>query len=123
MGTKAGTTSSIRTPRRGLPAALAAVVVAGTLLAPAGSAAERSSPARYVVQAPFVRDRSGRVVFFHGVNAVWKRPPYYPPSRMFGDAKSYFDQRDARFLAHNGFNNVRLGLLFAGVEPKRGMFD
>jgi endoglycosylceramidase len=99
-------------------AALTAVLVS-----PSGVAAGSGSPPRYSVDPPFVRDGFGRVVFFHGVNAVWKLPPYYPPSRLFGDAKSYFDQRDGRWLAANGFNNVRLGVLFAGVEPKRGVFD
>jgi len=80
---------------------------------------------RYRVDSPFVRDRQGRAVFFHGVNSVWKRPPYYPPSNLFGarPSKSYFDQRDAKFLARNGLNLVRLGNLFVATEPKRDDFD
>jgi endoglycosylceramidase len=73
--------------------------------------------------APFIRDGKGRAVFFHGVNAVWKHAPYYPPSRIFGDPKSYFDQRDARFLAEAGLDHVRLGMFFAGVMPERGKVD
>ena len=55
----------------------------------------------YRIDAPCIRDRAGRAVFFHGVNAVWKLTPYYPPSTLFGDseATSYFDRRDADVLA------------------------
>ena len=72
----------------------------------------------YRIDAPFIRDRAGRAVFFHGINAVWKLTPYYPPSTLFGDseATSYFDRRDADVLASNGLNSVRLGVLFVGVE-------
>jgi len=78
----------------------------------------------YRIDSSFIRDRWGRAVFFHGVNAVWKLPPYYPPSTLFGEpeATSYFDPRDADFLAANGLNSVRLGVLFAGVELVRGTF-
>lgn len=73
----------------------------------------------------FLYDRSGRVVFLHGVNMVWKRPPYSPPSAVLGNplASSYVDERDGDWLAANGFNGVRLGVLWAGVEPTRGSYD
>jgi endoglycosylceramidase len=67
--------------------------------------------------------------FFHGVNAVWKQPPYYPPSTVYPAGKSvplagsFFDDRDAAFLADNGLNSVRLGSLWVGIEPKRSVFD
>jgi len=66
--------------------------------------------------SPFLRDGQGRVVLFHGVNAVWKLPPYVPSA-------AYFDDGDGQFLADNGFNSVRLGVLCAGVEPARGRYD
>ncbi len=73
----------------------------------------------------FLRDRHGRVVFFHGVNAVWKQAPYSPPSALFGEplTSSMFDERDAEFLADNGLNAVRLGVLWAGVEPRPNQVD
>ena len=79
----------------------------------------------YRADGRFLRDRYGRVVFFHGVNAVWKRPPYSPPSTLFGDplTASMFDERDARFLAEGGLNAVRLGVLWAGVEPRPNLVD
>jgi endoglycosylceramidase len=58
----------------------------------------------------------GRVVVLHGVNMVYKRPPYIPAITGFGED-------DARFLAEHGFNTVRLGLIYAGVEPSPGVYD
>ena len=55
-------------------------------------------------------------MILHGVNMVYKRPPYHP-------AAAGFDDGDARFLARHGFNNVRLGLIYAGVEPQPGAYD
>src|SRR4051794_3988678 len=63
-------------------------------------------------------DRAGRVVLLHGVNAVWKHTPWAPPATAAG-----FTAGDADFLAANGFNAVRLGVLFAGVMPKPGVVD
>src|SRR5207245_616626 len=34
-----------------------------------------------------------------------------------------FTDADAEFLAASGFNGVRLGVLFAGVMPERGVVD
>lgn len=63
-------------------------------------------------------DDYGRVVLLHGVNAVWKIAPYFPPNKADG-----FSAADADFLQAHGFNAVRLGVLFAGVMPKPGMID
>ncbi|TMK20517.1 MAG: glycoside hydrolase family 5 protein [Actinobacteria bacterium] len=109
----------------GLMLALAAT--AGTAGIPAPSGPGPAPPFR--ASAPFIRDAAGRVRIFHGVNAVWKLKPYYPPSTVYPSPfatsidQSYFDSRDADFLAGNGFNLVRLGVLWAGVEPQRGAFD
>jgi endoglycosylceramidase len=64
----------------------------------------------------WITDAQGRVVILHGVNMVFKRPPYYP-------AAGGFDDDDAAFLEQNGFNTVRLGLIYAGVEPAPGSYD
>jgi endoglycosylceramidase len=57
-------------------------------------------------------------VILHGLNMVYKRPPYVAPATAAG-----FTARDAKFLATNGFNAVRLGVLFAGVMPQRGVIN
>ena len=47
---------------------------------------------------------------------VSKLPPYLPSATGFG-------ADDAAFLARNGFNAVRLGVIYAGVEPQPGVYD
>jgi endoglycosylceramidase len=64
----------------------------------------------------WITDAQGRVVILHGVNMVFKRPPYYPAAAGFGED-------DAAFLAEHGFNAVRLGVIYAGVEPNPGNYD
>jgi endoglycosylceramidase len=64
----------------------------------------------------WITDAKGRVVILHGVNMVSKRPPYYPAAAGFGED-------DAAFLARNGFNAVRLGVIYKGVEPSPGSYD
>ncbi len=64
---------------------------------------------------PFLRDRSGRVVFLHGVNVVYKHPPFevYPdPGKAWN-----FSAADASLMARLGFNVVRLGMTWRGLEP------
>jgi endoglycosylceramidase len=64
---------------------------------------------------PYLFDRRGRVVFFHGVNAVYKHPPYelFPaPGKRWN-----FSAADASLMARLGFNVVRLGMTWKGLEP------
>ena len=61
----------------------------------------------------WITDAHGRVAIMHGVNMVSKRPPYAPVTTGFG-------LDDARFLRREGFDTVRLGLIYAGVEPAPG---
>jgi len=66
----------------------------------------------------WIRDSSGRVVILHGVNVVWKTPPYVPPSTPGG-----ITDADAVLMRSLGFNAVRLGFVWEGFEPRRGVFD
>jgi len=64
---------------------------------------------------PYLYDDQGRIVFFHGVNAVYKYPPYelYPdPGKPWN-----FSAADAALMARLGFNVVRLGMTWSGLEP------
>lgn len=64
---------------------------------------------------PFLHDEQGRVILFHGVNAVYKRAPYelYPaPGKPWN-----FSVADASLMAKLGFNVVRLGMTWKGLEP------
>src|SRR5947209_4638402 len=64
----------------------------------------------------WVTDSRGRVVVVHGTNMVYKLAPYYPSVAGFGDD-------DAAFLARIGFNAVRVGVIWKGVEPRPGVYD
>ncbi|HUP92888.1 MAG TPA: cellulase family glycosylhydrolase [Solimonas sp.] len=79
---------------------------------PAGLKVQLRREGRWMV------DPLGRVVLTHGVNAVWKIPPYYPPATPEG-----FIGADAAWLADNGFNSARIGTLFAGVMPQPDQID
>jgi endoglycosylceramidase len=81
-----------------------------------------ASPAAAAPQAPFgnaegwMTDGTGRVYVTHGVNMVYKLKPYDPAVPGFGDD-------DAEFLAREGLNSVRLGVIYTAVEPQPGVYD
>ena len=81
------------------------------LLAPAVAADEPTQQLRR--DGRWLVDDHGRVVLVHGVNAVWKHAPYYPP-----DVPEGFTAADADWLAAHGFNGVRIGTLWVGVTPE-----
>lgn len=64
----------------------------------------------------WLTNSDGQVVLLHGFNEVYKLAPYEPSA-------SGFSEDDATFLAANGFNVVRLGVIWAGVEPQPGVYD
>lgn len=93
------------------------VAALSAVLALAWSAAAEAAPTTPLGHSGrWVTDAQGRVVILHGVNMVYKRPPYAPSA-------AGFDAPDAAFLARHGFNTVRLGLIYAGVEPAPGSYD
>ena len=94
--------------------ALLTAIAVGFVLAAPASAAGPVPPLGH--EGRWITDAHGRVVFIHAVNMVYKRPPYYPKASGFG-------ADDARFLRRHGFNGVRLGVIYAGVEPKPGKYD
>src|SRR5918911_2157631 len=66
----------------------------------------------------WITDSAGRVAVLHGVNMVNKLAAsgYAPDGVGFGED-------DAAFLARNGFNVVRLGIIWKGLEPRPGVYD
>jgi len=92
--------------QRALPLTAAAApgsIVSGPLHSPGG---------------PYLYDRFGRVVTLHGVNAVYKHPPYeltLAPGKPWN-----FSAADAKEIADLGFDVVRLGILWEGIEPGHG---
>lgn len=96
----AATPPSLRSRLRPAPTVGGIPPVSGPISAPGG---------------PYLFDDQGRVVFFHGVNAVYKHPPY----ELFPDpGKPWnFSAADASLMARLGFNVVRLGMTWQGLEP------
>jgi len=67
---------------------------------------------------PDLVDSYGRVVVLHGVNAVYKRTPY---TLEVGSGRPWsFSAADAATIARLGFDVVRLGILWSGIEPGHG---
>ncbi|QLY32843.1 cellulase family glycosylhydrolase [Nocardia huaxiensis] len=99
---------------RTLPVLALACLLLGTA-APA-PAAPGETLGRATTAGRWIVDESGRVIIVHGENVVSKTAPYTPQS--YG-----FDTSDAEFLRDNGFNGVRLGIIWEGVEPEPGVFD
>lgn len=91
---------SLGSPLQPAPTVGGRAPVQGTISAPGG---------------PYLYDSRGRVVLFHGANVVYKRPPY----EVFPDpGKPWnFSAADASLMARLGFNVVRLGVVWAGLEP------
>ncbi|MEP6626077.1 MAG: cellulase family glycosylhydrolase, partial [Acidimicrobiia bacterium] len=103
--------------RRSLVTVVAAVVVLATACVPrpdfrppVGPRAELGHTGRWFT------DHYGRVTTLRGVNFVQKFPPISPAAAGFG-------ADDARFLHDEGFNAVRLGVVFGAVMPQPGVID
>jgi endoglycosylceramidase len=89
------------------------------LALPAAAQGQAARPLK-VAGGKIVDDR-GRQVILHGVNVVYKRPPYYPAAS--GPATNTFTRTDLRQLRAWGFNSIRLGVIWAGLEPQPGVID
>ena len=80
--------------------------------------ADTASGAAYTHEGRWITDAKGRVAVLHGFNMVNKLAAsgYAPDGVGFGDD-------DARFLTRNGFNLVRLGVIWKALEPQPGVYD
>ena len=87
------------------------LAIAVLALMAAGPAAAAGPTPPLTHEGRWITDARGRVVILHGVNMVYKVPPYYPKAGGFG-------VDDARFLHRHGLDTVRLGVIYKGVEPK-----
>jgi len=97
----------LKAPRAAVATAL---TVAAALLAGATqSVASPKPPLGH--EGSWITDASGRVVILHGFNMVSKVGSYRPEDTGFGGD-------DAHFLHRHGFNTVRLGIIYKGLEPQ-----
>ncbi|XP_013419244.1 endoglycoceramidase [Lingula anatina] len=60
-------------------------------------------------------DPNGRVMLFHGINMVQKGFPWYPATLL--------NKTKLRDYKNWGFNAVRLGMMWSGLEPQEGVFN
>ena len=65
----------------------------------------------YVKDGQFV-DLDGRIRLFRGINSVIKHYPWYDPKML--------DSERHRQLGDWGFNAIRLGAMWSGLEPEQG---
>lgn len=70
----------------------------------------------------FIEKTTGRRRLFHGLNAVYKIPPYYPSRSQF-DVKDSICDEDIANLKKWGFNVIRLGVLWNAVVPTEGQIN
>ncbi|KAJ5067604.1 cellulase [Anaeramoeba ignava] len=69
-----------------------------------------------------ILDNNGRSILFHGVNMVTKEFPYHPNLEEWSPEMSLV-QEDIDNLKKWGFNGVRLGVMWPGVEPEEGVYN
>jgi endoglycosylceramidase len=98
--------------RRSLTALAVACCVLAWTAADAGAAP--TQPLSHAGR--WITDARGRVVIVHGINMVYKLPPYDPAATGFG-------ADDAAFLARIGFNAVRVGVIWKALEPSPGHYN
>ena len=70
----------------------------------------------------FFVDQYNRSLLFHGVNVVYKFPPYYPILDTFDPVNSLCDQ-DYQNLREWGLNSIRLYISWEGTEQVRGQYN
>jgi endoglycosylceramidase len=67
-------------------------------------------------------DENGRHRIFHGVNIVYKMPPYIPSNDTF-DPFNSFNNEDLAYMKKFGFNLVRLGIMWESIETAPGVYN
>src|SRR5262245_53690818 len=101
-----------------------ALAIAGLLAVPLAAAGRPGQPPPAARTPPeplghagrWITDATGRVLIPRGVNMVSKLPPYTPSFAGFGED-------DAALLEREGFNTVRVGVIYSAVEPAPGFYD
>ena len=94
-----------------------AAAAAALALAPAVHAAEPREPLGH--EGRWITDAHGRVVILHGAAVV---PDGFAEKPFETAEEAGFRKADARVLARNGFNVVRLGAFYGGYEREPGQF-
>ena len=111
----AGDTPLAYLPSAG-PAAMPACSASTGHVGDYGTERAPPAPTRIETTGSWLTNSDGQVVILHGLNEVYKIAPGEPSASGFNDD-------DAAFLAANGFNAVRLGVIWSDLEPEPGVFD
>ncbi|MCV7177375.1 cellulase family glycosylhydrolase [Mycolicibacterium sphagni] len=82
----------------------------------AGSTTSTATTTSVSTTGTWMTNGTGQVLILHGVNVSYKEAPYEVSA-------AGFSQDDAAFLAANGFNVVRLSVIWAAAEPEPGVYD
>lgn len=61
--------------------------------------------------------------FFHGVNVVYKPPPYHPTINGSFDTQVSLVDKDFELMNQWGFNIIRLYIAWEGTEPQKGQYS
>lgn len=68
------------------------------------------------------QDAHGRERIFHGTNVVVKGPPWVPDTTSFSTDIS-LSAEDLDLMQTLGLNVIRLGTMWAGIEPQKGVYN
>lgn len=77
-----------------------------------------TAPTALQVEGRWLVDQQGRVVVLHGVNQVSKLE-----ANGYRISELGFGADDADYIASQGFNTVRTGLIHRGLAPQAGVYD
>lgn len=69
-----------------------------------------------------IYDDKNRQIFFHGMNIAVKVAPYLPKTDAY-DKDWSFSKEDINNLTQSGFNAIRLGIMWSGLEPTKDQFN
>ena len=67
-------------------------------------------------------DNLGRERIFHGVNVIYKSKPWHPTIDSFNYTQSFNDD-DITIIKNMGLNVIRLGVMWPGIEPIKGLYN
>ncbi|KAL5463688.1 hypothetical protein EMCRGX_G032612 [Ephydatia muelleri] len=110
------------TPALSLHLLAAIAVVTPNVFATAAAASDGVACLHVNTATNRIVDSFGRERYFHGVNVVMKGPPWLPATDKFDPIMSFVEE-DMQLLQDLGLNAIRLGLMWPGAEPQRGIFN
>jgi len=86
---------------------------------------EGQATMRFITDGPRIRDEFGRHRVFHGINLVQKGQRSSTDEGTFTERgfEGEWDPDDIVDLAARGFTLIRLGVMWAAVEPRPGEYD